>query len=44
MDIKCVFFYGKIYEEVYVCQLSGFEDIFYSDYVYKFNKVLYGLK
>ncbi|KAJ0509557.1 putative RNA-directed DNA polymerase [Helianthus annuus] len=44
MDIKCAFLYGKIQEEVYVCQPPGFEDPFNPDHVYKLNKALYGLK
>ena len=44
MDIKCAFLYGKLQEEVYVCQPPGFEDTFHPDYVYKLNKALYGLK
>ncbi|KAJ0587347.1 putative RNA-directed DNA polymerase [Helianthus annuus] len=43
-DIKCAFLYGKIQEEVYVCQPPGFEDPFYPNHVYKLNKALYGLK
>ncbi|KAJ9535705.1 LOW QUALITY PROTEIN: hypothetical protein OSB04_un001143 [Centaurea solstitialis] len=43
MDVKSAFLYGKIEEEVYVCQPPGFEDLRYPDRVYKLNKALYGL-
>ncbi|GJY56294.1 putative reverse transcriptase domain-containing protein [Tanacetum coccineum] len=43
MDIKSAFLYGKIEEEVYVCQPPGFEDPDFPDRVYKVEKVLYGL-
>ncbi|KAJ9538527.1 hypothetical protein OSB04_031260 [Centaurea solstitialis] len=43
MDVKSAFLYGKIEEEVYVCQPPGFEDPRYPDRVYKINKALYGL-
>ncbi|GJR15190.1 putative ribonuclease H-like domain-containing protein [Tanacetum coccineum] len=43
MDVKSDFLYGKIKEEVYVCQLPGFEDSNFPDRVYKVEKVLYGL-
>ncbi|GJU87804.1 putative ribonuclease H-like domain-containing protein [Tanacetum coccineum] len=43
MDIKSAFLYGKIKEEVYVCQPSGFEDPDFPDRVYKVEKALYGL-
>nr|GEU82508.1 hypothetical protein [Tanacetum cinerariifolium] len=43
MDVKNVFLYGTIEEEVYVCQPSGFEDPDYPDKVYKVVKALYGL-
>nr|GEV00120.1 ribonuclease H-like domain-containing protein [Tanacetum cinerariifolium] len=43
MDIKSDFLYGKIEEEVYVCQLPGFEDPDFPDKVYKVEKALYGL-
>ncbi|KAJ9538963.1 hypothetical protein OSB04_031696 [Centaurea solstitialis] len=43
MDVKSAFLYGKIKEEVYVCQPPGFEDPRYPDKVYKLNKALYGL-
>ncbi|GJX14424.1 putative ribonuclease H-like domain-containing protein [Tanacetum coccineum] len=37
------FLYGKIEEEVYVCQPPGFEDPKFPDRVYKVEKALYGL-
>ncbi|GKE13934.1 putative ribonuclease H-like domain-containing protein [Tanacetum coccineum] len=43
MDEKSVFLYGKIKEEVYVCQPPGFEDLKFFDRVYKVEKALYGL-
>nr|GEV31025.1 hypothetical protein [Tanacetum cinerariifolium] len=43
MDVKNAFLYGKIKEEVYVCQPSGFEDLDFSDKVYKVEKELYEL-
>ncbi|GJT01450.1 putative ribonuclease H-like domain-containing protein [Tanacetum coccineum] len=43
MDVKSDFLYGKIEEEVYVCQPSGFEDPDLTDRVYKVEKALYGL-
>ncbi|GJU66655.1 putative ribonuclease H-like domain-containing protein [Tanacetum coccineum] len=43
MDVKSVFLYGKIKEEVYVCQPPGFEDPYFPDRVYKVEKALYGL-
>ncbi|GJT75572.1 putative ribonuclease H-like domain-containing protein [Tanacetum coccineum] len=43
MDVKSVFLYGKIEEEVYVCQPLGFEDPDFPDRVYKVEKALYGL-
>ncbi|GKD69574.1 putative ribonuclease H-like domain-containing protein, partial [Tanacetum coccineum] len=42
-DVKSVFLYGKIEEEVYVCQPLGFEDPDFPDRVYKVEKALYGL-
>ncbi|GJY87366.1 putative ribonuclease H-like domain-containing protein [Tanacetum coccineum] len=39
----CAFLYGKIEEEVYVCQPLGFEDLDFLDRVYKVEKALYGL-
>ncbi|GJS93584.1 putative ribonuclease H-like domain-containing protein [Tanacetum coccineum] len=43
MDVKSTFLYGKIEEEVYVCQPLGFEDPDFPDRVYKVEKALYGL-
>ncbi|GKA67274.1 putative ribonuclease H-like domain-containing protein [Tanacetum coccineum] len=43
MDVKSAFLYGKIEEEVYVCQPLGFKDPEFLDRVYKVEKVLYGL-
>ncbi|GKA43460.1 putative reverse transcriptase domain-containing protein [Tanacetum coccineum] len=43
MDVKSAFLYGKIEEEVYVCQPPGFEDPKFPDRVYKVEKALYGL-
>ncbi|GJX11633.1 putative ribonuclease H-like domain-containing protein [Tanacetum coccineum] len=43
MYVKSAFLYGKIEEEVYVCQPPGFEDPDFPDRVYKVEKALYGL-
>ncbi|GJU07296.1 putative ribonuclease H-like domain-containing protein [Tanacetum coccineum] len=43
MDVKSAFLYGKIEEEVYVCQPPGFEDPYFPDRVYKVENALYGL-
>nr|GEX86625.1 hypothetical protein [Tanacetum cinerariifolium] len=43
MDVKSAFLYGKIDEEVYVCQPLSFEDLNFPDEVYKVEKALYGL-
>ncbi|GJU76873.1 retrovirus-related pol polyprotein from transposon TNT 1-94 [Tanacetum coccineum] len=43
MDVKSAFLYGKIEEEVYVCQTPGFEDLDFPDRVYKVEKAFYGL-
>ncbi|GJY38418.1 putative ribonuclease H-like domain-containing protein [Tanacetum coccineum] len=40
MDVKSAFLYGKIEEEVYVCQPSGFEDLEFPDRIYKIDKTL----
>ncbi|GKG05472.1 putative ribonuclease H-like domain-containing protein, partial [Tanacetum coccineum] len=41
--VKSAFLYGKIEEEVYVCQPLGFKDPDFPDRVYKLEKALYGL-
>ncbi|GKB99265.1 hypothetical protein Tco_0985402 [Tanacetum coccineum] len=43
MDVKSAFLYGKIEEEVYICQPPRFEDLDFPDRVYKVEKALYGL-
>nr|GEU92179.1 hypothetical protein [Tanacetum cinerariifolium] len=43
MDVKNTFLYGKIKEEVYVCQQLGFEDPDFPNRVYKVEKAMYGL-
>ncbi|GJW61167.1 putative ribonuclease H-like domain-containing protein [Tanacetum coccineum] len=43
IDVKSAFLYGKIKEEVYVCQPPGFKDSDFPDRVYKVEKALYGL-
>ncbi|GJY29686.1 putative ribonuclease H-like domain-containing protein [Tanacetum coccineum] len=43
MDVKSAFLYGKIKEEVYVCQPPKFEDPDFPNRVYKVEKALYGL-
>ncbi|GJS66126.1 putative ribonuclease H-like domain-containing protein [Tanacetum coccineum] len=43
MDVKSAFLYGKIEEDVYVCQPPGFEDLDFPDRVHKVEKALYGL-
>nr|KYP61748.1 Retrovirus-related Pol polyprotein from transposon TNT 1-94 [Cajanus cajan] len=45
MDVKSSFLSGTISEEIYICQPPpGFENELLSSYVFKLNKVLYGLK
>ncbi|GJR83728.1 putative ribonuclease H-like domain-containing protein [Tanacetum coccineum] len=39
MDVKSAFLYGKIEEEIYVCQPPWFEDLEFPDRVYKVEKV-----
>nr|GEV65892.1 copia protein [Tanacetum cinerariifolium] len=43
MDVKNAFLYGKIMEDVCVCQPPGFKDPDFPDKVYKVKKALYGL-
>nr|GFB95988.1 copia protein [Tanacetum cinerariifolium] len=43
MDVKSAFLYGRIKEEVYVCQPPRFKDPDFPDKVYKVKKALYGL-
>ncbi|KAI3704816.1 hypothetical protein L1987_75045 [Smallanthus sonchifolius] len=43
MDVKSVFLYGKIGEEVYVKQSPGFVDLAHPNKVLKRDKALYGL-
>ncbi|GJW28350.1 putative reverse transcriptase, RNA-dependent DNA polymerase [Tanacetum coccineum] len=43
MDVKSAFLYGKIEEEVCVCQPPRFKDPDFPDKVYKVEKALYGL-
>ncbi|GKA78648.1 putative ribonuclease H-like domain-containing protein [Tanacetum coccineum] len=43
MDVKSAFLYGKIDEEVYVCQPPGFENPEFPNKFYKVEKALYGL-
>nr|GEX45051.1 opie2 pol protein [Tanacetum cinerariifolium] len=44
MDVKTVFLYGPLKEEVYVNQPDGFVDPYHPDKVYRIKKALYGLK
>nr|GEX57538.1 Gag-Pol polyprotein [Tanacetum cinerariifolium] len=44
MDIKIVFLYGPLKEEVYVNQPDGFFDPYHPDNIYRLKKALYGLK
>ncbi|GJV02353.1 putative ribonuclease H-like domain-containing protein [Tanacetum coccineum] len=43
MNVKSAFLYGKIEEEIYVCQPLGFEYLEFPNRVYKVEKALYGL-
>ncbi|KAI3802308.1 hypothetical protein L1987_30438 [Smallanthus sonchifolius] len=43
VDVKSMFLYGKVKEEVYVCQPPGFEDPLNPNMVFKLDKALYGL-
>nr|GEX76787.1 retrovirus-related Pol polyprotein from transposon TNT 1-94 [Tanacetum cinerariifolium] len=44
MDVKIVFLYGPLKEEVYVNQPDGFVDPYHPNKVYRLKKALYGLK
>nr|GEW82735.1 hypothetical protein [Tanacetum cinerariifolium] len=44
MDVKTVFLYGPLKEEVYVNQPDGFVDPYHPDKVYRLKKALYGPK
>ncbi|KAJ9561842.1 hypothetical protein OSB04_007002 [Centaurea solstitialis] len=44
MDVKSAFLIGKLKEEVYVKQPSGFESVKYPNHVYFLDKAMYGLK
>nr|GEZ38799.1 hypothetical protein [Tanacetum cinerariifolium] len=43
MDVKSVFLYGTIDEDVYVMQPPGFQDLEFPARVYKVEKAMYGL-
>ncbi|GKC77479.1 retrovirus-related pol polyprotein from transposon TNT 1-94 [Tanacetum coccineum] len=43
-DVKTIFLYGPLKEEVYVNEPSGFVDPYHPDQVYRLKKALYGLK
>nr|GEY79631.1 retrotransposon-related protein [Tanacetum cinerariifolium] len=44
MDVKTVFLYDPLKEELYVNQPDGFVDPYHPDKVYRLKKALYGLK
>nr|GFA98104.1 putative RNA-directed DNA polymerase [Tanacetum cinerariifolium] len=44
MDVKTIFLYGPLKEEVYVNQPDGFVDPYHPYKVYHLKKALYGLK
>nr|GEW91248.1 hypothetical protein [Tanacetum cinerariifolium] len=44
MDVKTVFLYGPLKEEVYVNQPDSFVDPYHPDKIYRLKKALYGLK
>nr|GEZ52294.1 putative RNA-directed DNA polymerase [Tanacetum cinerariifolium] len=44
MDVKTMFLYGPLKEEVYVNQPDGFVDPYHPNKVYRLKKALYGLK
>nr|GFA71326.1 putative ribonuclease H-like domain-containing protein [Tanacetum cinerariifolium] len=43
MDVKSVFLYGTIDDEVYLMQLLGFQDPEFPERLYKVEKAMYGL-
>nr|GFA10051.1 retrovirus-related Pol polyprotein from transposon TNT 1-94 [Tanacetum cinerariifolium] len=44
MDVKTMFLYGPLKEEVYVNKPNGFFDPYHPDKVYRLKKALYGFK
>ena len=44
VDVKTIFLYGRLQEEVYILQPEGFVDPTNPDHVYILDKALYGLK
>nr|GEY07193.1 retrovirus-related Pol polyprotein from transposon TNT 1-94 [Tanacetum cinerariifolium] len=44
MDVKIIFLYGPLKEEVYVNQPDGFVNPYHPDKVYRLKKALYGLR
>nr|GFB07870.1 hypothetical protein [Tanacetum cinerariifolium] len=44
MDVKTAFLYGKLKEDMYVCQPEGFINADHPSHVFKLKKALYGLK
>ncbi|KAL7604462.1 hypothetical protein Lser_V15G19705 [Lactuca serriola] len=43
MDVKTAFLYGKVKEDIYVDQPTGFVNLKLSNHVYKLDNALYGL-
>jgi hypothetical protein len=44
IDVKTAFLIPTLKREIYMQQVSGYEDVEYPDYVWKLNKAIYGLK